>query len=71
MPKLPKQQKQKSIYPYGPSIGTGEVANSKRKGKDANCPNCGAYGQFANTKGAARQKIGKNVSREVNKGTKK
>lgn len=27
--KLPKKIKQKSIYPYGPSMGIGEVANSK------------------------------------------
>ena len=62
MSKLPKQQKQKSIYPYGPAVGTGEVANSKKRGKDAACPNCGIYSQFAN------KKVGKGLSREVNRG---
>lgn len=67
MSKLPKQQKQKSIYPYGPAVGTGEVANSKKRGKDAAapCPNCGVYSQIANRKSG---KMGKGLSREFNRG---
>lgn len=62
--------KNPAVYPYPGGGGemVGRDKGKKTKAKDANCPNCGSYGQFANKRG---NKLGKDMSKEFNRGPRK
>ena len=60
IPRPSGKPKSNPVYPYGQATEAGGLDKTK-KGRDANCPNCGVYSQIAN-------KTKKNVSREFNRG---